>query len=102
MTSSLRKIGSLCGGHYVSEFLKSCTCGADKCNNLLTFEKTEEVVCNGVASIKQGWHSQIPDLGHQQKVGIQVGRSEKVGFYKGTFRAQTRYDRTFSQFFGTF
>ena len=28
-------------------------------------------------------------LGHQQKVGIQVGRSEKVGFYKGTFRAQT-------------
>ena len=43
-----------------------------------------------------------PQLGHQQKVGIQVGRSEKVGFYKGTFRAQTRYDRTFSQFFGTF
>ena len=41
-------------------------------------------------------------LGHQQKVGIQVGRSEKVSFYKGTFRAQTRYDRTFSQFFGTF
>ena len=41
-------------------------------------------------------------IGHQQKVGIQVGRSEKVGFYKGTFRAQTRYDRTFSQFFGTF
>ena len=40
MTSSLRKIGSLCGGHYVSEFLKSCTCGADKCNNLLTYEKT--------------------------------------------------------------
>ena len=62
MTSSLRKIGSLCGGHYVSEFLKSCTCGADKCNNLLTYEKTEEVVCNGVTLIKQGRHSQIPDL----------------------------------------
>ena len=42
------------------------------------------------------------EVGHQQKVGIQVGRSEKVGFYKGTFRAQTRYDRTFSQFFGPF
>ena len=27
---------------------------------------------------------------------------DKVGFYKGTFRAQNRYDRTFSQFFGTF
>ena len=51
---AIRKNGSLCGGHYVSEFLKSCTCGADKCNNLLTFEKTEEVVCNGVTSIKQG------------------------------------------------
>ena len=62
MTSSLRKIGSLCGGHYVSEFLKSCTCGADKCNNLLTYEKTEEVVSNGVTSIEQGRHSQIPDL----------------------------------------
>ena len=62
MTSSLRKIGSLCGGHYVSKFLKSCTCGADKCNNLLTYEKTEEVVCNEVTLIKQGRHSQIPDL----------------------------------------
>ena len=46
----------------MSEFLKSCTCGADKCNNLLTYEKTEEVVCNGVTLIKQGRHSQIPDL----------------------------------------
>ena len=44
----------------------------------------------------------LSGVGRQQKVGIQVGRSEKVGFYKGTFRAQTRYDRTFSQFFGTF
>ena len=24
-----------------------------------------------------------------EKVGIQVGRSEKIDFYKGTFRAQT-------------
>ena len=29
------------------------------------------------------------DLGPKQKVGIRVGRSEKVDFYKGTFRAQT-------------
>ena len=28
-------------------------------------------------------------IGPQQKVGIRVGRSEKVDFYKGTFRAQT-------------
>ena len=46
----------------LAEFLKSCTCGADKCNNLLTYEKTEEVVCNEVTLKKQGWHSQIPDL----------------------------------------
>ena len=46
----------------MSEFLKSCTCGADKRNNLLTYEKTEEVVCNGVTLIKQGRRSQIPDL----------------------------------------
>ena len=28
-------------------------------------------------------------IGPKQKVGIRVGRSEKVDFYKGTFRAQT-------------
>ena len=29
---------------------------------LLTYEKTEEVVCNGVILTKQGRHSQNPDL----------------------------------------
>ena len=67
------------------------------CNRISTNSSSEEIFKKA-----EGPYIDALKLGHQQKVGIQVGRSEKVGFYKGTFRAQTRYDRTFSQFFGTF